>query len=78
MKFLKGGENMKYETPRYFEHENHSFCFSENPNYKRGGFEEKYRLSLYDERTATYNTVGYPRNITEAKKMAKELIIIGG
>ena len=69
---------MKTELPRYFENENHSFCFSINPNYKKGGFEAKYRLSLYNEQTASYHTVGYPKNITEAKKMAKELIIIGG
>ena len=69
---------MKTELPRYFEHNGFSFCFSNNPNYKRGGYEEKYLLSLYNEQKASYHVIGYPKNITEAKKMAKETLIIRG
>ena len=69
---------MKYAVPKFFELNGHSFCFTNNPNYKRGGFEEKYRVMLYNEYTATYETFAYPKNFTEAKKMARELIIIGG
>lgn len=69
---------MKYETPRYFEINDFSFCFGNNPNYKRGSFEPKYRLSYYNHQTASYHTIAFPKNITEAKKLAKEFIAYGG
>ena len=67
----------KVSVPKYFEFDNHSFCFTENPNYKRGGFESKYRLMLYNPYTANYETIAYPDSLKSAKKMAKEFIIIG-
>lgn len=67
----------KVSVPKYFEINNHSFCFTENPNYKRGGFESKYRLMLYNLYTANYETIAYPDSLKSAKKMAKEFIIIG-
>ena len=64
-------------VPKYFELNNHSFCFSANPNYKRGGFESKYRLMVYNTYTANYETIAYPDSLKSAKKLAQEFIIIG-
>ena len=38
-------------------------------------YEPNYELCIHDTDLQCYRTIGYPRNITEAKQMAKEYLL---
>ena len=40
-------------------------------------YEPKYELRFYDGDLGCYRVIAYPRNITEAKKMAKQYLFYG-
>lgn len=57
---------------RIFVIDGATFCFE--INHACNEFDAKYRLMIYDF-VLGWRTIKYPRNITEAKKMAKEYLI---
>ena len=61
-------ENKSY----YFEINGERFIFCKNQ--RNSEYSAEYRLMYYDFYFA-WMTIGYPRNITEAKKLAKEYLL---
>ena len=65
---------MKKSYSRIFEIDDQRFLFAENPNYRYNKICAKFRLMKYDD-IFGWMTINYPRNITEAKQMAKQYLI---
>lgn len=65
---------MKRINPRFFKIDGVSFCFENNPNYRLNEFSAPYRLMIFED-DFEWITINYPRNITEAKQMAKQYLI---
>ena len=59
----------------HFEIDGVKFCFGKNTNYKLNEFSAKYRLMIFDFDLGCWRTINYPRNITEAKQMAKQYLL---
>lgn len=68
-------EKLDVGIHHHFEIDGAKFCFGNNPNYKLNEFAAKYRLMIFDFDLGGWRTINYPRNITEAKQMAKQYLI---
>ena len=65
---------MEKTHSRIFEIGDQRFLFTENPNHRYNAICAKFRLMRYDD-IFGWMTINYPKNITEAKQMAKQYLI---
>ena len=66
------------ENSRFFEINYCQFVFCKHDVIKSlKEFEPKYDLMIYDDCTTFWRTISHTRNITEAKKHAKNYLELG-